>query len=166
MADLEQTQPIQPEESILKPRVRKSPSFTPEQRAAMSERMKKVNADRIAKARAKPENAKLEEARKAAEDAKLAKQQELEAEIEKLKQEAAAAPKLAKVPKARKPRAQKEVAELDALVKKARERQVAPSPEASDSESEDDVPPPPKQTRGRRQSVPAVQAPKVVAKFL
>lgn len=163
MADLEQTQPIEQEESVLKPRVRKAPSFTPEQRAAMSERMKKVNADRIAKARAKPENAKLEELRKAAEDAKLAKQQELEAEIEKLKQEAAAAPKLAKTPRARKPRVPKEDPALDALVKKARERQIAPSPDVSESESEDDLPPPPK-SRSRKQS--AVKAPKVVAKFL
>jgi len=156
----------QPDENILKPRVRKSPAFTPEQRAAMSERMKKVNADRIAKARSKPENAKAEETRKAAEDAKLAKQAELEAEIERLKQEAAAAPKLAKTPRARKPRVpkeEKEVAELDALVKKAKERQVVP--DETDIESEEDVPPPPKITRARKSI--AVPAPaKVVAKFL
>jgi hypothetical protein len=151
------------DENILKPRVRKSPAFTPEQRAAMSERMKKVNADRIAKARSKPENSKAEETRKKAEDAKLSKQAELEAEIERLKQEAAAAPKLAKTPKPRKPRVpkeEKEVAELDALVKKAKERQVVP--DETDIESEEDVPPPPKITRARK----SIAVPKTVAKFL
>jgi hypothetical protein len=151
------------DENILKPRVRKSPAFTPEQRAAMSERMKKVNADRISKARSKPENAKAEETRKKAEDAKLSKQAELEAEIERLKQEAAAAPKLAKTPRARKPRVpkeEKEVAELDALVKKAKERQVVP--DETDIESEEDVPPPPKITRARK----SIAVPKTVAKFL
>ena len=154
------------DENILKPRVRKSPAFTPEQRAAMSERMKKVNADRIAKARAKPENASAEEARKQAEDLKATKQAELEAEIERLKQEAAAAPKLAKTTRARKPRVpkeEKEVAQLDALVKKVKERQVVP--DETDVESEEDIPPPPaRPSRARKQlSTPPA---KVVAKFL
>jgi len=156
------------DENILKPRVRKSPAFTPEQRAAMSERMKKVNADRIAKARAKPENASAEEARKQAEDLKAAKQAELEAEIERLKQEAAAAPKLAKTPRARKPRVpkeEKEVAQLDDLVKKVKARQPTPSPDETDVESEEDIPPPPaRPSRARKQlSTPPA---KVVAKFL
>lgn len=161
------------DDSILKPRTRKPPSFSIEQRHAMSERMKKVNADRIAKARAKPENAKAEETRKAAEELKAAKQAELEAEIERLKTEAAAAPKLAKIPRGRKPKVPKEekdVAELDALVKKVKERKPpapTPSPEETDVESEDELPPPTKhKPRARKQIGESAPVPKVVAKFL
>jgi hypothetical protein len=166
MSDLAQY-PIQEEESVLKPRVRKSPNFTPEQRQAMSERMKKVNAERIAKARARPENATREQMLKEAEENRLAKQKELEAEIERLKAEAALAPKLAKIPKTRKPKLPKDdSAEMvDALIQKARERNRAPSPVESESESEEEVPPPPK-TRRTKKTIPELQAPKVVAKFL
>jgi hypothetical protein len=156
----------QPDESILKPRVRKSPNFTAEQRAAMSERMKRVNAERIAKARAKPENATQERLRQEAEQAKLAKQKELEDEIERLKQEAAAAPKLAKIPRARKPKVPKDdAAELDVLVQKARQRAPAPvpSPDQTDVESEDEeIPPPPKLRRAKK----SIDVPRIVAKFL
>jgi hypothetical protein len=129
--------------------------------------MKKVNAERIAKARAKPENATQEKLRQEAEQAKLAKQKELEDEIERLKQEAAAAPKLAKIPRARKPKVPKDdAAELDVLVQKARQRNAAPSPIQTDVESEDEeIPPPPKMRRAKK-TVGELQAPRVVAKFL
>jgi len=154
------------DDNILKPRVRKAPSFSVEQRAAMADRMRKVNQARIEKARSKPENAVAEEARKQAEELKAAKQAELDAEIERLKLEAAKVPKLAKIPKARKPRVDKGVAELDALVEKVKERKQPVPADETDVESEDEyVPPPPRVSRARKTI--AVPAPvKVVAKFL
>ena len=166
-----------PNESILKPKpTRKTPNFTPEHRAALSERMKKVNADRIAKSKS-AENAKLRE-QKALE--KEQKRKELEAEIEKLKLEAAQAPKfvapLPKKERVRKPREDDHEPNYDALIAKARERTTISADHVY--ESEDDTQPEPSPVKQRKPRAPAkspelapaaapvYQAPKLVVKFL
>lgn len=140
------SQPI--DESILKTKPeRKRPNFTPEHRAALAERMKKVNADRIANSKTHV-NARLVEERKAVREAK---KKELDAEIERLKQQALAdGPRLESVKKTpRKPREvklpfdEKEYDDLIAKVKSMNEmREKAKKQVIEESESEDDPEPP------------------------
>ena len=166
--DLEKTQPLN--DSILKPKpVRKAPNFTPEHRAALAERMKKVNADRIANSKS-AENAKIRE-QKALE--KEQKRKELEAEIEKLKQEAAAAPKMVaprpKKERKSKPREDDHEPDYDQLIAKARERrEVILHTVPSDDESEPDPAP----VKQRKPKIPKaevavkIEPPRPVCKFL
>jgi hypothetical protein len=162
---IESIDPQPPQDSILKPRQRRAPNFTPEQRAAMSERMRKVNEARIANSKA-AETQKIREEKQAQ---KEAKKKELEAEIERLKLEAAKAPKLAPPPKKKYPRKVKEE-EFDSdgyddLLAKTREVKRYPSPEP-----ESVAAPPPVATPKRRatpaQSPAAPVAPRIVVKFL
>jgi len=158
------------EESILKPRTRKSPNFTPEQRAMMAERMKKVNAARIA-------NSKKSAATEAKEQAAIqreARKKELEEEIERLKRDAlAASTKLEKIPRKKAIPKVDDGSELKELTEKAKSRPkkvVVQEPE-SEEESEDDVPPPPPRKpiiRKKIEKTPEVVAPipQVRAKFL
>ena len=167
------------DESILKPKERKRPNFSPEHRAALAERMRKVNETRIANSKSTA-NAKIAEEKKIAREAK---KKELEAEIERLKAEAVAAgPRLAPVPKIRKPRAPKmeepEDDGYDQLLQKAREvrkppRAPAPPPTPELSETESEYEPVP---RRKRQSAPKPlaaaaapvipAAPKIICKFV
>jgi len=153
MSDAKEEQPT--EDAILKPQRRK-PNFTPEQRAALAERMRKVNADRIAKAKG-PDKIKEEEEKK---QTKEQKRKELEEEIERLKQEAQKnRSKLEPVPKARKPRVKKPESDdefEENLLKKARE--VIPDPPSP-------VETPVARTR-KVASVSAPPQPKIVCKFL
>jgi hypothetical protein len=168
MADLGEAKPDQPlgEENILKPKTRKAPSFTPEQRQAMSERMRKVNADRIANSK----NADAIKAREAKAVEKEAKRKELEAEIERLKAEALAKSqplaKLPKKPKTRKPPADLHEPNYDELLEKARAKPAQAPVQEEESESEEDVPPPPKTPRKPRAKTVAPAEPKLVVKFL
>lgn len=151
-------------DSILKPKPeRKRPNFSPEYRAALADRMRKVNQDRIANS-AKTQNAKLIEERKIAREAKKA---ELEAEIEKLKAAALAeGARLAPVTKVRKPREPKlpDDKEFDSLISKAKEanqargRKVAPEPESEDSDPE----PPKRVKKPAARTAPPAPAPQPV----
>jgi hypothetical protein len=164
-----QTQPL--DESILKPKQRKAPSFTPEQRQAMSDRMKKVNAERISKS-------KTAEQLKVREQKNLEKEQkriELEQEIERLRKEVAEQPaRLQPVPKKKYARKVKEMPEhepnYEQLIQKTREvkRVQIPDPEPeTDSESDDEPPPPPKSRKPRVSKQPTQpEPPKLVCKFL
>jgi len=147
------------DDTILKPKQRRAPNFTPEQRAAMSERMRKVNEARIANSKA-AETQKIKEEKAAA---KAAKKKELELEIERLKEEAAKAPKLAPIPKKKYPRKVKEEDPdsdgYEELLAKTREVKRSPSPEP-----EPVVEPTPRQRKAPASREPA--APRIVVKFL
>jgi hypothetical protein len=162
------------DESILKPKpTRKTPNFTPEHRQALAERMRKVNADRIAKSKS-AENAKVREQKALEKDAK---RKELEAEIERLKLEASQAPKfVAPIPKKTrqpKPRQDDHEPNYDELIAKARER-PAPAPAPSPAqESDDDTEPEPTPVKARKpraqkapEPAPIYQPPKFIVKFL
>jgi hypothetical protein len=163
--DLDKNPPLN--DSILKPKpTRKAPNFTPEHRAALAERMKKVNADRIAKSKS-AENAKIRE-QKALE--KEQKRLELEAEIEKLKMEASQAPKMvAPLPKKErksKPREDDHEPNYDQLIAKARERrEVVVHTVPSDEESEPE-PAPVKQRKPKTPKAEKLEPPRPVCKFL
>lgn len=153
------------DESILKPKERKRPNFSPEHRAALAERMRKVNETRIANSKSAA-NAKLAEEKKLAREAK---KKELEAEIERLKEEAVAAgPRLAPVPKIKKPRAPKmeepEDDGYDQLLQKAREvrkppRAPTPPPPPEYSETESEYEPVPRRKRPSSKKPAASPAP-------
>jgi len=168
MADLGEVKPEQSlaEENILKPKTRKAPAFTPEQRQAMSERMKKVNADRIANSK----NADAIRAREAKAVEKEQKRKELEDEIEKLKSEAITnsqpLAKLPRKPKARKPPSDLHEPNYDELLEKARAKPATVQVQEDASESEEDIPPPPKTPRKPRAKTVAPAEPKLVVKFL
>lgn len=159
------------DDSILKPKQRKAPAFTPEQRAAMSERMKKVNASRIA-------NSKSAEQQKVKEQKNLEREQkrlELEKELERLRTEAQLEPpRLQPVPKKKYVRKEKDTLDhdpkYDELIQKVREvKRVQIPPPESDSESEDEPTPPPKTRKPRavKTQAPAQpEPPRVVCKFL
>ena len=163
------------DDSILKPKERKRPNFSPEHRAALAERMRKVNETRIANSKTAV-NAKLAEEKKIEREAK---KKELELEIERLKAEAAAAgPRLAAPPKIVKPRKPKPVEEDDKgyeeLLAKAREvRKPAPAPVAtlpaeSETEESEYEPMPRRKRAPRKAAEPAapVTAPRVMCKFV
>ena len=162
------------DDSILKPKERKRPNFTPEHRAALEERMRKVNETRIANSKTAV-NAKLAEEKRIEREAK---KKELELEIERLKAEAAAAaPRLAPPPKIVKPRKPKPVEEDDKgyeeLLAKAREvRKPAPvPPPPAESETEEsEYEPMPRRKRAPKKAAaePAapVTAPRVMCKFV
>lgn len=158
-----------PTDSILKTRQRRAPNFTPEQRAAMSERMRKVNEARIANSKA-AETQKMREEKQAQ---KEAKKKELEAEIERLKLEAAKAPKLATLPKKKYPRkVREEEADSDGydeLLAKTREVKRYPSPEPEPIPTAPTRPkraPAPREAPGPASAPAAPVAPKIVVKFL
>jgi len=155
---------FKPDETILK--TRKSPNFSPEQRAAMSLRMKAVNANRIA-------NSKKSAATEAKEQAAVqreARKKELEQEIENLKLEVISSnTKLAKIPK------KKPVPKVDSgedfkeLVEKTKKRVVVQEPESELESEDEDVPPPPRKPTIRKKiekTTEPVVAPIVRAKFL
>lgn len=163
------SQPL--DDSILKPKQRKAPSFTPEQRQVMSDRMKKVNAERIAKS-------KSAEQQKVRDQKNLEKEQkriELEQEIERLRKEVQEQPaRLQPIPKKKYVRKVKELPEhepnYDQLIQKAREvRRVKlpePDPE-TDTESDDEPIPPPKARKPRVSKQPTQpEPPKLICKFL
>jgi len=156
------SQPL--DESILKPKPqRRAPSFTPEQRKAMSDRMKKVNADRIA-------NSKTTEARLVKEKTREEKKKQLEEELRLLKEEVKSAPaRLAPVPKKKpvpNPKVYDPYDDLIDQVKEVRKAKqavaVAPEPEP---ESEEEPEPAPLKTRKPRQPKPPAE-PKIVCKYL
>ncbi len=151
---------FKPDETILK--TRKSPNFSPEQRAAMSERMKAVNANRIA-------NSKKSAATEAKEQAAVqreARKKELEEEIENLKLEAiASSTKLAKIPKKKPVPKVDDGSDFKELIDKTKKRVVVQEPE-SELESEDEVQPPPRKPSIRKKIPEPVVAPVVRAKFL
>lgn len=163
------------DESILKPKERKRPNFSPEHRAALAERMRKVNETRIANSKSAA-NAKIAEEKRLARETK---KKELEAEIERLKAEAVAAgPRLAPVPKIKKERKPKmqepEDDGYDQLLQKAREvRKPAPPPPTPEySETESEYEPVPRRKRQPTNKpaaapVPVVPAaPKIICKFV
>lgn len=92
-----EAQPAAPiDEPILKER--KKPNFTPEYRAQLAERMKKVNADRIAKARAANKDKMVEEV-----EAKALKKKEMETELAELRKKVGMQEEIKKRVKKEKP---------------------------------------------------------------
>jgi hypothetical protein len=156
-----------PEDSILKPKQRKSPNLTPEQRAAAAERLRKINAERIAKSKS-AQDQKLKEQKQAE---KEAKKKELMEEVERLKQRALAnAVPLAKIPKKKYVRKQKEEEysdgeEYEELLRKVREIPIK-EPEPEYEPEPEPVRRAPR-TRSVKEPAPvAVAPPKIVCKFL
>ncbi len=112
-------QPAAPiDEPILKER--KKPNFTPEYRAQLSERMKKVNADRIAKSRAANKDKLVQEV-----EAKALKKLQMETELAELRKKVAMQEEVKKKVK------------KEAPPKRAQQVQVISMPDPEDNTDDD-----------------------------
>jgi len=170
MADNEVQEPPQPDETPLKPKVKRN--FTPEQRAALAERMRKVNEERVAKARVK--NEAILEAKEAKTVAKL---EEIKAKKEKVTK----AKEIVASPETPKPKVKKVIKKTVVVQESSDSEEYADSTDG-ESEVEEEVvyvqkkakaKPAPKakpaklmKEKAPSQAAPKQAEPKVVFKFI